>query len=526
MNMVINPITGQLDCIGLTQDEADDLYVSKTGDIMSGDLEFTTGESTIYSAQTGNSSITRNIVLQTLDDWSRSWITSLDKNDRNQASIGWHGVNSDDSITHNAWEVKTSVSPSNPSPALMQTRYAIQSDKDLSDVYYNYISNFFTYKGDGTNTKTFNVDATTGNTHVLGYMRVGSTSAPNNTTAGDFTAVRLSIGNAAFGTAGRAARFTITDTTTASGANTMVGVVNTLQPASDSAAEYRAIYFQNLLTAATGIQYTASSGVQGGYFENRVRSDGLINTLKGISVTGISADSSSPATIQATTVKGIDLIGWNRPSGTTTATVGTFTGYDTNNMFTSGGMTVTTATAFRVGNPVSGNTIGTFIGLDVTTLTRATTNIGVRIARPTTGTTNYALQLSDTGGTADGGITYGTDTTLYRSAVSTLKTDGKLHVGGELELDGALNHDGANVGFFGTAPATQQTELTDELTPLTSSAPGTPDYAIQDLVNAGGYGFVTLDEALTVLSVVKNINTRVNELETKLVAYGLLVDAD
>lgn len=38
-----------------------------------------------------------------------------------------------------------------------------------------------------------------------------------------------------------------------------------------------------------------------------------------------------------------------------------------------------------------------------------------------------------------------------------LKTDDKLWVVGELELDGALNHDGANVGFYGTAPATQQT---------------------------------------------------------------------
>ncbi len=56
-------------------------------------------------------------------------------------------------------------------------------------------------------------------------------------------------------------------------------------------------------------------------------------------------------------------------------------------------------------------------------MTRGSTNIGVRIAAPSGGTTNYALQLSDTGGTAAGGITFGTDTTLYRSAADTLKTD-------------------------------------------------------------------------------------------------------
>jgi hypothetical protein len=96
----------------------------------------------------------------------------------------------------------------------------------------------------------------------------------------------------------------------------------------------------------------------------------------------------------------------------------------------------------------------------------------------------------------------------------------------EVELDGDLNHDGTNIGFFGVAPTTRQTELTDELTTITCTAPGTPDYAIQDLVNIAGYGFVTKDEGNSVLKVIANLQTRVNELETKLTAYGLLQDAD
>ena len=63
---------------------------------------------------------------------------------------------------------------------------------------------------------------------------------------------------------------------------------------------------------------------------------------------------------------------------------------------------------------------------------------------------------------------------------------------------------------------------TAALTDITFTAPGSPDYAIQDLVNSSAYGFVTKDEGNTVLSVIKNLQTRVSELETKLAVYGIL----
>ena len=81
------------------------------------------------------------------------------------------------------------------------------------------------------------------------------------------------------------------------------------------------------------------------------------------------------------------------------------------------------------------------------------------------------------------------------------------------------------LGFFGADPVVQQTELTDELTTITHTAPGTADFAIQNL-SLVGYGFVTEDEGNTVLSVIANLQARVNELETKLVALGFLADAD
>ena len=62
---------------------------------------------------------------------------------------------------------------------------------------------------------------------------------------------------------------------------------------------------------------------------------------------------------------------------------------------------------------------------------------------------------------------------------------------------------------------------TAALTTITATAPAIADYAIQDLA-AGGFGFVTGDEAQTVMTVIANLQTRVAELETKLAVYGVL----
>lgn len=66
--------------------------------------------------------------------------------------------------------------------------------------------------------------------------------------------------------------------------------------------------------------------------------------------------------------------------------------------------------------------------------------------------------------------------------------------------------------------------LTTQLTTLSGAAitPSTPDYAIQALVDTGGFGFVTSDEGATVLSVVVNLQARVAELEARLSAAGVL----
>lgn len=54
------------------------------------------------------------------------------------------------------------------------------------------------------------------------------------------------------------------------------------------------------------------------------------------------------------------------------------------------------------------------------------------------------------------------------------------------------------------------------LTTITHTAPGTPDYAIQNLTTSTPYGFVSEDEGNTVLSVIKNLQQRVLDLEARL----------
>lgn len=78
------------------------------------------------------------------------------------------------------------------------------------------------------------------------------------------------------------------------------------------------------------------------------------------------------------------------------------------------------------------------------------------------------------------------------------------------------------VAFFGATPVSQQSALTTALTAITHTAPGTADYAIQDLTTTTPYGFVTKDEGNTVLSVVKNNAARIAEIETALSNLGLI----
>ena len=123
----------------------------------------------------------------------------------------------------------------------------------------------------------------------------------------------------------------------------------------------------------------------------------------------------------------------------------------------SGGGAITNANALSISSPSFGTTVPTIVegvalqnqgaagettavGLDLQAQTGATTDIGLRIAKSTT----YSLQLSDTGGTAAGGIEFGTDTDLYRSAANTLTTDDSLTVALASTFNSTVSIQGAN----------------------------------------------------------------------------------
>ena len=55
------------------------------------------------------------------------------------------------------------------------------------------------------------------------------------------------------------------------------------------------------------------------------------------------------------------------------------------------------------------------------------------------------------------------------------------------------------------------------LTTITiADAAGTPDYALQTVINTNAYGFASAAEAISTLYVIKNLQQRVLDLEARL----------
>lgn len=75
-------------------------------------------------------------------------------------------------------------------------------------------------------------------------------------------------------------------------------------------------------------------------------------------------------------------------------------------------------------------------------------------------------------------------------------------------------------GMF-TVNGSQPAALTAQLTTITpADAEGTPDYAIAGLTNSSPYGFASLQEAVTILYVIRNLQVRLAEVEARLEALG------
>ena len=79
------------------------------------------------------------------------------------------------------------------------------------------------------------------------------------------------------------------------------------------------------------------------------------------------------------------------------------------------------------------------------------------------------------------------------------------------------------VGLYGVDPVDQGAALTTQLTTITpADAEGTPDYAIAAITASTPYGFASAQEAITVLYVIKNLQTRLAEVESRLQDLGAI----
>ena len=77
------------------------------------------------------------------------------------------------------------------------------------------------------------------------------------------------------------------------------------------------------------------------------------------------------------------------------------------------------------------------------------------------------------------------------------------------------------LAFYGGTPRTRAAAMTAQLTTITHTVPATPDYNIQDFIDVAGdgsqgYAFTSRDEANSLLAVIANLQTRVQELENAL----------
>ena len=79
------------------------------------------------------------------------------------------------------------------------------------------------------------------------------------------------------------------------------------------------------------------------------------------------------------------------------------------------------------------------------------------------------------------------------------------------------------VALWGATPVDQPAALTAQLTTLVpADAEGTPDYATAAITSSTPFGFASAQEAITVLYVVANLQTRLAEVEARLEEAGVV----
>lgn len=164
-----------------------------------------------------------------------------------------------------------------------------------------------------------NVNTQSNYIYVGGLAGVPFDFMPVNVTPGDVTAIRLSVGNSAFGQDGIVL---ITGTPThTSGTSNQVQASATLSPTGATSASFRSIYGNNALSTANNFTANGVNGVAALFGENRVTNSGTVNTLSGVASFGLTLSSQALTLGTVTTVNGVGAACLNSFSNSLTSTI-------------------------------------------------------------------------------------------------------------------------------------------------------------------------------------------------------------
>ena len=176
--------------------------------------------------------------------------------------------------------------------------------------------------GIGNTTATRPLDVT-GNSSISGYLRVGSSSNPTNTTAGDLTTNRLVVGNTSLPSFGASALANITGnvSTTSATVDSIATITAQVVPASSSAVQLRALTMSNTFNTTNTMTSSSSNSPTAGWFENRITNLGGASELHGISVFGMWAPSGAASLGDVTEIDGVYIQGMTSFGNTATSTI-------------------------------------------------------------------------------------------------------------------------------------------------------------------------------------------------------------
>lgn len=210
-----------------------------------------------------------------------------------------------------------------------------------------------------------------------GFMRVGSQSFPNNTTAGDITGVRLSLGNTAFSAANGLFSNLVGSITGTSG--TIYGSLNTLSlaPSGASTADYRCFAVVCDANTAQNLSGTMAAG----YFENKISSAGTYATSYGIRTLGLNVPSTTTVLGGVGNAIGAEFKGLSSVGNALSVTVFNVVAVDILTLTNSGSGPLTVASQ---------------AGLRVAEQTGATDNTDILIGTGTIPSGNYAVYSAST----------------------------------------------------------------------------------------------------------------------------------